>query len=207
MRIVITYSGARYLVLGARPQFGSDVDANLGTWNKNIPVLGYEHWLYSSTAKKLDGKVYRYENGTAEFDTGSAYCYVDDDFVDHYYAKIPGFTRKLFGTIEYYMIPWEIGTGPKVELDIGGQMFTLRHTYLPGAKIHVIDKKSYRIGAIQSKKKLLGDAGNLPDIVGRVALINMQLVLQMPDEAPHTISWRTKPTQFYGPAPIPWENV
>ena len=71
MRIAITYSSARYLVLGVQPQFGSDIDAKLGKWYESIPVLGNEYWLFSSTAKKLDGKVYRYENGTTELDTGT----------------------------------------------------------------------------------------------------------------------------------------
>ncbi|KAJ7714563.1 hypothetical protein B0H14DRAFT_3634613 [Mycena olivaceomarginata] len=118
----------------------------------------------------------------------AALCYLDDKFVKDFYACIPGSTTKKVGnlTLEhqfYHVIPAEVNATPRVELDIGG--------HLP-------------------KGLLIGNSGGAafdgPDMIGRVALINMEVVMQMPDRGPDNISWRRKETSFTGPGKQEWES-
>ncbi|KAJ7764109.1 hypothetical protein DFH07DRAFT_1059153 [Mycena maculata] len=132
---------------------------------------------------------------------------MDDKFGKDYYAQIPGSTTKTFGDHSYHLIPVAVNATPSVELDIGGHMFTLEHSHLPEAAKHKIGSTVYYVGAIQSKNLLVpvsGPAYNGPDLIGRVALMNMEVVLQMPDDAPHTMSWRRKDTDFAGPSKKQW---
>ncbi|KAJ6607655.1 hypothetical protein B0H10DRAFT_2305440 [Mycena sp. CBHHK59/15] len=210
-----------------RPIFSRAVDDKSGPWHNNLPLLGEEHWIIPSITKTLNGKAYTYPNGMAEVDTGashihgpnpafptydlegSAFCYVDDKFVKVFYSFIPGATTLKLGALDaiYHMIPVDSSAAPNVELDIGGHLFTLQHSFLPGSLQHDIANQMYYVGAIQSKTILFpGHQGNYngPDLIGRVALINMQVVLHMPDKGPHTLSWRTKETHFTGPIPHDW---
>ncbi|KAJ6590215.1 hypothetical protein B0H10DRAFT_1961210 [Mycena sp. CBHHK59/15] len=210
-----------------RPIFSRAVDDKSGPWHNNLPLLGEEHWIIPSITKTLNGKAYTYPNGMAEVDTGashihgpnpafptydlegSAFCYVDDKFVKVFYSFIPGATTMKLGALDaiYHMIPVDSSAAPNVELDIGGHLFTLQHSFLPGSLQHDIANQMYYVGAIQSKTILFpGHQGNYngPDLIGRVALINMQVVLHMPDKGPHTLSWRTKETHFTGPIPHDW---
>ncbi|KAJ7730222.1 aspartic peptidase domain-containing protein [Mycena maculata] len=198
-----------YITFGRRPTFGSAVDAESGTWHNNLPLVGEDYWIVSSVTKKLGEKAYNYPSGTAEIDTGSAVCYMDDAFVKDFYSSIPGATTTALGsaTAIYHMIPSGSTCTPRVEIDIGGHPFTLKHFYLPGSMKHQIGNERYYVGAIQPKSILLaGSGGNYtgPDLIGRIALMNLQLVLQMPDVGPHTVSWRSKQTHFTGPARYNW---
>ncbi|KAJ7023790.1 hypothetical protein C8F04DRAFT_1193101 [Mycena alexandri] len=90
---------------------------------------------------------------------------------------------------------------PVVKLEIGGHMFTLEHLHLPHGMEHEISSKTYYVGAIQSKNLLASDGDvsrsyDGPDLIGRVALLNMEVVFQMPTDQPHTISWRRKRSDF-----------
>ncbi|KAJ6583368.1 aspartic peptidase domain-containing protein [Mycena vulgaris] len=199
-----------YITFGRRPDFGTE--SSDGPWHNHIPLLGHKHWKFASNTKKLNGKEYRYSDGTAELDTGAAFCYVGDEFVKDYYAQIPGCTTKILGAEFqqlYHLIPVTVNATPRMELDIGGHLFTLELSHLPNAAPHPIGSTMYHVGAIQSKRLLEpvpGPAYNGPDLIGRVALINMEVVLQMPDDAPHTMSWRRKDMDFAGPSKRQWQG-
>ncbi|KAJ7435513.1 aspartic peptidase domain-containing protein [Mycena galericulata] len=196
-----------YITFGRRPVFNAP---NVGHWHNYIPILGHEHWMFSSNTKKLNGKEYTYSNGTAELDTGAAFCYVDDNFVRAYYAQIPGSTTKRLGTgsqqLLYHLIPVTVNATPRVELDIGGSLFTLERSHLPQAATQRVGAAKYYVGALQPKSLLTGPGGayNGPDLIGRVALVNMEIVLQMPDNKPHTMSWGRKDADFTGPSKEQW---
>ncbi|KAJ7731449.1 hypothetical protein DFH07DRAFT_781272 [Mycena maculata] len=142
-------------------------------WCTYIPVVG-EQWTVASTKKELNGEEYVYIGGEAEFDTGAAFCYMNQDFVDKFYAFIPDFiTRQAYENNpnrKIYYIPANFSEMPSVKFDLGGQMFTLEHLYLPGTIKYSRDGKGYYVGAIQSKTALfpdgLGDY-NGPDVIGR----------------------------------------
>ncbi|KAJ7768140.1 hypothetical protein DFH07DRAFT_954715 [Mycena maculata] len=202
-----------HITFGRRPKFGNVASDKFGPWYNHLPVLGNEHWVVASTTKKLDGKTYTYNNGTAELDTGAAFCYLDNKFVKDFYACIPGCTIKNLGHLTlkhqfYHLIPVEVNATPRVELDIGGHLFTLEHSRLPQATTYDIKGKMYYVGAIQRKALLMADSDGAafdgPDLIGRVALVNMEVVLQMPDHGPHTMSWRRKETSFTGPGKLDW---
>ncbi|KAJ7720133.1 aspartic peptidase domain-containing protein [Mycena maculata] len=199
-----------FVTFGQRPIFSRAVDDKCGPWHNNLPLSDEEHWIVPSITKILNGKVYTYPNGTAELDTGSAFCYVDEELVKKFYSFIPGAKTLKLGALDgaiYHMIPVDSSAAPKVELDIGGHLFTLQHLFFPGSLQHDIMDQMYYVGAIQSKTTLFpGDHAkyNGPDLIGRVALINMQVVLHMPEKGPHTLSWRTKDTGFTGPIPHDW---
>ncbi|KAJ7935027.1 aspartic peptidase domain-containing protein [Mycena leptocephala] len=198
----------RYITFGRRPVF--DNAPNVGHWHNYIPILGDEHWKFASNTKKLNGQVYKYNNGTAELDTGAAFCYLDDKFVKEYYAQIPGSTTKHLGAESEerlcHLIPVTMNATPRVELDIGGYFFTLERSHLPQAATQRVGATRYYVGALQPKSLLTGPGGvdNAPDLIGRVALVNMEIVLQMPDNKPHTMSWRRKDTDFTGPSTQQW---
>ncbi|KAJ7609518.1 aspartic peptidase domain-containing protein [Roridomyces roridus] len=173
------------------------------SWNLSIPLEGRSHWIVASTSKTLNGEAYLYTNGTAELDSGAAFCYIDDHFVQAYYSNIAGSKHKIItndpeGTgpaVDYYVFPVNTPTEslPQVKLDIGGHMFALEMSRLPGAAKHLIEGEEYYIGAIQPKSPVVGDG---PDLIGRVALVNMEINLQMPEDKPHTMSWRRKDLHF-----------
>ncbi|KAJ7788686.1 hypothetical protein B0H14DRAFT_2628024 [Mycena olivaceomarginata] len=201
------------ITFGSRPHFGEAVDNISGPWRNNIPVLGEEHWIVSSTTKKLNDTTYTYANGTAELDTGVAFCYLEDKFVEDFYSRIPGCGKKNLGRKGddqkrlYHLIPVEVNVTPRVELDIGGYLFALENSRLPQAVEHKIDERLYYVGAIQPKTLLTHNSGaayNGPDLIGRVTLVNMEAVFQMPEKGSHTMSWRRKPTGFTGPARRDW---
>ncbi|KAJ7889333.1 hypothetical protein B0H14DRAFT_3429651 [Mycena olivaceomarginata] len=130
--VIITTNS--FITFGRRPEFGSGGHA--GPWHNHIPLLGHNYWEFASTTKKLNGKEYKYSNGTAELDTGSAFCYLDNNFVKDYYSLIPGSTAKiLHGETPqlYHFIPVTVNATPSVELDIGGHLFTLECSHLPQA--------------------------------------------------------------------------
>ncbi|KAJ7753809.1 hypothetical protein B0H16DRAFT_1459281 [Mycena metata] len=193
-----------YITFGRRPVLSGP---NTGDWHNCIPILGDEHWMFSSRIKKLNGIEYISSNGTAELDTGAprvilfgtTSCYVGDDFVSAYYAQIPGSTTKFLGPqtqhLLYHLIPMTVGkTTPRVEFDIGGSMFILKHSHLPKCSKELAEATNYYVGALQHQSLLNGPGGayNGPDIIGRVALVNMEIVLQMPENRPHTMSWRRR---------------
>ncbi|KAJ7721392.1 aspartic peptidase domain-containing protein [Mycena metata] len=197
---IILGSTSGYITFGRRPAV---LAPNAGNWNNYIPILGVEHWTFSSRTKKLNGENYTYSEGTAELDTGAAFCYVDDNFVTDYYERIPGATTKPMGEEGdqlYHLIPVTTNTAPRVEFDIGGSMFTLERMHLPQAATHRIGGKTYYVGALQCRSLLAGSGHtyNGPELIGRVALVNMEIVLQMPDDKPHTMSWRRKEKDFIG---------
>jgi len=191
-----------YITFGKRTVFAE----TQRPWCTYIPVVG-EQWTVASIKKELNGEEYVYKGGEVEFDTGAAFCYMDQDFVDKFYACIPDFdTMPAYEghpNRKTYLIPVGFSQMPSVKFDIGGQMFTLEHFYLPRAIQHTIRGKHYHVGAIQSKMAMFPDDPgyyNGPDVIGRVALINMELVLQMPRNSKHTVSWRRKSTEFTGPS-------
>jgi hypothetical protein len=63
-----------HITFGRRPNFSNLASDRFGPWYNHLPVLGNEHWVVASTTKKLDGKTYRYNNGTAELDTGASHA-------------------------------------------------------------------------------------------------------------------------------------
>ncbi|KAJ6528601.1 aspartic peptidase domain-containing protein [Mycena capillaripes] len=189
-------------------------------WHTYLPLLGNDHWKVASTVKELNGVRYVYEGGEAELDTGTAFCYMNQNFVDAFYSCIPGFVVRPApnanapATVRpqnVYYIPVDSSAVPNVRLDIGGHMFTLELMHLPGGMKHVIGTELYYIGAMQSKTVLFPSANHEydgPDLIGRgiqVALVNMEVVFQMPYDKPHTISWRRKAKNFTGPAPTDWK--
>ncbi|KAJ7217375.1 aspartic peptidase domain-containing protein [Mycena rebaudengoi] len=205
MTLLLTRTSG-YITFGRRPVFNTP---NAGHWNNHIPILGHEHWTFASNTKRLNGKEYMYSNGTAELDTGAAFCYVDDKFVKDYYAQIPGATTSDLGpgiSQRYHFIPITVNVTPSVELDIGGHSFALERSHLPQAATHTIGSTPYYFGALQPKSVLTGPGGPYhgPDLIGRVALMNMEVVLQFPDNKPHTMSWKRKATDFTGPSKQQW---
>ncbi|KAJ7720867.1 aspartic peptidase domain-containing protein [Mycena maculata] len=185
-------------------------------WHTYLPLLGNDHWKVASTVKELNGIRYAYEGGEAELDTGTAICYLNQNFVDAFYSCIPGFVVGPAASANatarpqnIYYIPVDSSVVPDVRLDIGGHMFTLELMHLPGGMKHLIGTKSYYIGAVQSKTVLYPTDSHQydgPDLISRVALINMEVVFQMPYDKPHTISWRRKARNITGPAPTDWES-
>lgn len=197
-----------YVTFGRRCDFGNV--PNAGPWHNHIPLLGHEHWMFASNTKKLNGREYTYPNGTAELDTGAsgvilldalmtpfclfgigaAFCYVDNNFVDDYYSQIPGFTKEGLGSFgrEYYLIPVTVNATPRVEFDIGGQMFTLERSHLPQAATRTIGSIKYYFGAVQPKSLLVSDGGayNGPDLIGRVSTI-----LSLPTSCRSACHWPT----------------
>ncbi|KAJ6603815.1 hypothetical protein B0H10DRAFT_2314921 [Mycena sp. CBHHK59/15] len=154
-----------HITFGRRPNFSNLASDRFGPWYNHLPVLGNEHWVVASTTKKLDGKTYTYNNGTAELDTG---C-----------------TTKNLGHLTfkhqfYHLIPVEVNATPHVELDIGGHLFTLQHSRLPQATTYDIKGKMYYVGAIQPKALLMansdGAAFDGPDLIGREKPRNLQLI-------------------------------
>ncbi|KAJ7888875.1 hypothetical protein B0H14DRAFT_3429851 [Mycena olivaceomarginata] len=167
-----------HITFSRRPDFSNLASNIFGPWHNHLPVLGDDHWVVASTTKKLDGNTYTYKNGTAELDTEAALCYLDDKFVKDFYACIPGSTTKKVGnlTLEhqfYHVIPAEVNATPRVELDIGGHLFTLEHSHLPHGTTYDIEGKTYYVGAIQPKGLLIGNSGGAafdgPDLIGRVS--------------------------------------
>ncbi|KAJ7016135.1 hypothetical protein C8F04DRAFT_1203191 [Mycena alexandri] len=201
---VIQYS---YITFGRRPVFTDG--SSPARWHNHIPLLGYDHWMFASNMKKLNGKEYEYSSGTAELDTGAASCYVDDNFVKDYYALIPGCTTRRLGSASYNVIPVKTTATPRVELDIGGHLFTLERWHLPQAATQTIGSTTYYVGAIQPKSLLMsaGAAYQGPDIIGRVALVNMEVVFQVPKVGSHTMSWRRKDIEFAGPSQEQWNQL
>ncbi|KAJ7721913.1 hypothetical protein B0H16DRAFT_1790241 [Mycena metata] len=162
-----------YITFGRRPVLSGP---NTGDWHNCIPILGDEHWMFSSCIKKLNGIEYISSNGTAELDTGTTFCYVGDDFVSAHYAQIPGSTTKFLGPqtqhLLYHLIPMTVGkTTPRVEFDIGGSMFILKHSHLPKGSKELAEATNYYVGALQHQSLLNGPGGayNGPDIIGRVS--------------------------------------
>ncbi|KAJ7862939.1 aspartic peptidase domain-containing protein [Mycena olivaceomarginata] len=186
------------------------------SWHTYLPLLGNDHWKVASTVKELNGIRYAYEGGEAELDTGTAFCYLSQNFVDAFYLCIPGFVvgpaanaNTTARPQNIYYVPVDSSAVPDVRFDIGGHMFTLEIMHLPGGMKHLIGTKSYYIGAVQSKTVLYPTDNRQydgPDLIGRVALINMEVVFQMPYDKPHTISWRRKAKNVTGPAPTDWES-
>ncbi|KAJ7171151.1 aspartic peptidase domain-containing protein [Mycena filopes] len=173
-------------------------------WCNYIPVVG-EHWTVASRAKELNGVRYTYEKGLAELDTGAAFCYLDESFVKKLYSSMDGVVLRTEGDADdpTYFIPVDSRAKPLVRFEIGGQMFTLEHMYLPNAETRTFGNIEYHTGAIQLKTKLFPKDDTTydgPDLIGRVALINMEIVLHMPRNSPHTVSWRRKDTGFTGPS-------
>jgi len=129
-------------------------------WHTYLPLLGNDHWKVASTVKELNGIQYAYEGGEAELDTGTAFCYLSQNFVDAFYSCIPGFVvgaanaNATARPQNIYYIQVDSSAVPDVRLDIGGHMFTLELMHLPGGMKHLIGTKSYYIGAIQSKTVL-----------------------------------------------------
>ncbi|KAJ7716428.1 aspartic peptidase domain-containing protein [Mycena metata] len=195
-----------YITFGSRPNLSGS--STLGDWHNQIPILGDEHWVVASRTKRLNGVDYKSSNGTAELDTGAAFCYVDDDYVNAYYRQIPGSTTKFFGSSQllYHLIPESVKTTPRAQFEIGDSLFTLEHSHLPRGAKERIGTTKYYVGAIQRKSLLIAPGGvySGPDLIGRVALVNMEIVLQMPDNQPHTMSWRRKDTDFIGPSKQQW---
>ncbi|KAJ7456417.1 aspartic peptidase domain-containing protein [Mycena galericulata] len=194
-----------YVTFGRRAVF----PATQYPWHLNLPVTGKSLWSVSSTVKELNGVRYAYEGGEAELDTGAAFCYLSQDFVDAFYSCVPGFVMKPMRRDatanrlpqNVYYIPTSSSATPVVKLDIGGHMFTLELLHLPHGMEHVFGTEKYHVGAIQSKN-LLALIDNRPyhgpDLIGRVALMNMEVVFQMPNDKPHTISWRRKDRDLTG---------
>ncbi|KAJ6576751.1 hypothetical protein B0H10DRAFT_2102610 [Mycena sp. CBHHK59/15] len=153
-------------------------------WCTYIPVVG-EQWTVASTKKELNGEEYIYIGGEAEFDTGAAFCYMNQDFVDKFYASFPlhheASIRKQ-PQPKNLLYPSRFLGMPSVKFDLGGQMFTLEHLYLPGTTKYSRTERS--------KTALFPDG----------ALINMELVLQMPRNSEHNVSWRRKDVNFTGPS-------
>ncbi|KAJ7726733.1 hypothetical protein B0H14DRAFT_2641037 [Mycena olivaceomarginata] len=107
----------------------------------------------------------------------------------------------------YHLIPVKAKVTARVELDIGGDIFTLEHSHLPKAATHWLGPTEYYVGALQRKSLLMsghGGAYHGPDLIGRVALVNMQIVLQFPENKAHTMSWQRKKTNFAGPSTQHW---
>ncbi|KAJ7460402.1 hypothetical protein B0H11DRAFT_1923999 [Mycena galericulata] len=75
------------------------------------------------------------------------------------------------------------------------------------AATHWLGPTEYYVGALQPKSLLMtghGSAYHGPDLIGRVALVNMQIVLQFPENKAHTMSWQRKKTNFAGPSTQHW---
>ncbi|KAJ7458023.1 aspartic peptidase domain-containing protein [Mycena galericulata] len=202
--------GQGAITFGPRVRYTVPDGLVAGPWHNNITVIGESHWIVSSTKKKLNGREYTYENGTALIDTGAAFIYTDPTFTQHVYDCIPGSLYRVQSNerfpreIGHFYIPLDAQKFPNIQFDIGGGLFTLEHFFLPSqlADAGEIDGKPYIMGAIQSTNVLYPEDDqphNGPDLIGRVALMNMELVLQFPSNKPHTVSWRRKETQLLSP--------
>ncbi|KAJ6528710.1 hypothetical protein B0H10DRAFT_2248589 [Mycena sp. CBHHK59/15] len=180
-----------YITFGKRPRFPDGPHAD--PWHNDIPLLGHDHWQFSSKIKKLNGKQYNYSDGTAELDTGAAFCYLDDDFVKDYYTQIPAATT--------------INLSPDRSQERHYQLIPVKAKVTARAATHWLGPTEYYIGALQPKSLLMsghGGAYHGPDLIGRVALVNMQIVLQFPENKAHTMSWQRKKTNFAGPSTQHW---
>ncbi|KAJ6602941.1 aspartic peptidase domain-containing protein [Mycena sp. CBHHK59/15] len=191
-------------VLGRRPTFRLPAGGKFGDWHENIPVVG-NYWTVSSKTKTINGKTYPNAHGDASLDSGSTLCYVDDEFAEAFYKYIPGSYSDESRHKTWYL-PIDSSANPEVFFEIGGATMRLQHFHIPGAT-PILGRGGRRFyhGAIQKKSTLFkfSDAQNMhaytgPDILGRVLLINMQVVLQMPADGKDTISWRAKPSTFAG---------
>ncbi|KAJ7194313.1 aspartic peptidase domain-containing protein [Mycena pura] len=168
------------ITFGARPRPSNEV------WWENI----------NSTMKRLLGIDIPTPNGLALFDTGSPLCWLDTSLVQQYYSKIV--RHKIHAETGIYMVPADSVPEefPSLELQLGNAMFTLRALY----DDHYEPREGYRVGPIQPKSVLLSDY-NGPDIIGRTALINMELNLQFPEDGTHRVAWREKEETDIGVGP------
>ncbi|KAJ7703862.1 aspartic peptidase domain-containing protein [Mycena metata] len=189
-----------------------DSPEHFGPWSNNIPVAGEAHWRVPSTRKLLNGKEYAYENGSVILDTGAAFCYMDPKFAKDLYDLIPGSfydsrpkssSSRPFGV---YLIPLDVTQEiPTVQFDVGGALFTLEEFFLSREQTATLlfNGKYYVTGPIQSKENLYPERSRPytgPDVMGRVALMSMELVCQFPQDQPHSISWRRKDRRVTGGA-------
>ncbi|KAJ7187033.1 aspartic peptidase domain-containing protein [Mycena filopes] len=202
--LVIMLSPVRGTVtFGRRSQF--QPSNMVGPWFNDIPVLGSTHWIVSSKRKILNGRESKSKNGTLVLDTGAAFCYVDHTFAQDVYATIPGsrWDVKNSGSGNrqrgLFMVPLDLKEteAPTIEFDVGGYLFKLEDFFLSREKLEIYEHKNiaYAVGAIQSTDNLFPQSASPytgPEIMGRVALMNMELVCQFPNDKPHTISWRRK---------------
>ncbi|KAJ6552362.1 aspartic peptidase domain-containing protein [Mycena sp. CBHHK59/15] len=216
LTLLLTPVGGR-AILGKRPELDSAGD--FGPWHVDIPVTTEEHWVVSSIAHKLNGKKYTCMNGSALLDTGAAFFYGDLGFVQNLYDEIPGsFAEELPqnaniikqdsnktvrdpSRVKYYFIPVDAKV-PSIELDIGGYYLKLENLFSPSGLTYDVDNKSYYLGAIQSKTLMFPNdkhAYSGPDVIGRVALFNMEINMKMPSNKYHTLSWRWKKAIVTGP--------
>ncbi|KAJ6570690.1 hypothetical protein B0H10DRAFT_1964610 [Mycena sp. CBHHK59/15] len=146
-----------------------------GAADASLNIIGpTDDVVYSGGCRISDSVISGGRCSSAEFDTGAAFCYMNQDFVDKFYAFIPGFiTRQAYENNpnrKIYYIPADFSEMPSVKFDLGGQMFTLEHLYLPGTTKYSRDGKGYHVGAIQSKTALFPDGSgdyNGPDVIGR----------------------------------------
>ncbi|KAJ7472053.1 aspartic peptidase domain-containing protein [Mycena latifolia] len=201
------------ITFGKRAIYTLPQEVACGPWHNNIAVVEKDHWAVSSTKKILNGKEYImiYKDGKALLDTGAAYCYMDPKFTKDVYSFVPGSIYRRKGEtvtvreMGYYFIPADLQSMPNIQFDIGGQLFVLEHFSLPKAKPPTLfEGKPYVMGAVQSTSLLYPEDVRPyvgPDIIGRVALINMELVLQFPVDKPHTVSWRRKDRNVVGVDP------
>ncbi|KAJ7703861.1 hypothetical protein B0H16DRAFT_1482766 [Mycena metata] len=104
-----------------------------------------------------------------------------------------------------YLIPLGVTQDmPTVQFDVGGALFTLEEFFLSREQTATLlfSGKYYVTGPIQSKENLYPEMSRPytgPDIMGRVALMSMELVCQFPKDHPHSISWRRKVKRIIGP--------
>ncbi|KAK7029716.1 hypothetical protein R3P38DRAFT_2775098 [Favolaschia claudopus] len=139
----------------------------------------------------------------------SPFWFVDDEFAQDCYVKIKGARRREDPNAQpgYYVVPQKADNDPPwptVELSIGGPMMALELWTLPEMAMTHVGTELYHFGAIQPKSLLFSSSRvswTGPDVIGRVLLVSMEVVFQMPEDGPHTISWRTKPTKAAGPGP------
>ncbi|KAK7014048.1 hypothetical protein R3P38DRAFT_3004623 [Favolaschia claudopus] len=226
--ISITLSEKEGVVyFGSRPRYTTSIPGSgLGNWTDTFPFcldngnfFELAHYTLDGEEVKKTGKKY------AEWDSGTAECYLEDSFVERYYAacnvRLQGKCQQIntSGGILEWIIPAsaERRDIPQVGLSIGNLVLELDAWYLPGAKTIDHDDEDYYIGGIQARSSLgMGDDFEV-DLLGRVALFNVELLIQLPvhvgkgdvnarrreDEGDEKdrMAWRKKSIRFGGVEP------
>ncbi|KAK7050706.1 hypothetical protein R3P38DRAFT_2866526 [Favolaschia claudopus] len=214
MTITMSDLGAGAMTFGDRPDYTSEEarENELGPWSVLRPFADKYHYSFESDYYYLNGRSIRKTTKFAEWDTGCGPCFLEDTYVHTYYSGCKkGFKLTLLpshvGTTTtaqlpqmYYAIPSDtkledIGT---VGLDLGGETLHFDARWLPNSKPKEIDGKDYYIGGIQPKS-LLTSSPTGPDLIGRVAIFNVELLFQLPDQREHQWAWRQKSPDLGGP--------